>query len=653
VKAALAIAGAEFRANRMALLAAIPYGLLGHLAVTRVDGLGLRGAHLSPSDAAMLGFIAITMCQLCMAAYMGAGAVSRDLSERRLGFYLARPIAPLAYWAPKLAVAFVVAYVFGWLIWVPGLLIGPPPGSLVLAAIVRERPVLAGAFATAFVAAAASAAACAVRSRSGLLPVDVVMLSLTGAAFMTAIGKSWGDGTSGVVLSHGLPWIVAAALLLVIGAGAAQIAVGRLDLRRGHAWLSGMLWTGLLACVGGLTVFSYAVADVAPSDLRLPRSSIYAPEAGTPVLLEGVSSRWGNAHSPAFFLDADGRFVRVGGLSWSTGFAWSADGRRFVWSSQALPIGGLGQSTSTKLLGAIPGFAPRVWTMRLDEPGAHARVLARRGPEFEGVRALSPSARRLLIANFSRRTKSVLDTDSAETIASIDDGAGWSNARFLSETAVRALRVDPWQARIVDWDVAGGRLSERGAIPVMGEHGAPARFVPTHDWERVLRFDGSGLFLHDLEGRLLATLVDGWPQSRNRLVGLLSDGRFGSVEETTDGLLLRVFDASGHPRSEGRFKGRFPVAVGGESAPGVLALGVLPLHEDGVRETLFVDLASGSVARREPGLWPALRPWRGHSGAEAVVPGSLATRLFLGEEGLVLLDTASGARKVLVQRRTP
>jgi hypothetical protein len=193
----------------------------------------------------------------------------------------------------------------------------------------------------------------------------------------------------------------------------------------------------------------------------------------------------------------------------------------------------------------------------------------------------------------------------------------------------------------------GGSLTERGRFVT------PAVLFPTDDWGRVLRLHESGLSLHDLDGRALATLAEGWQARMNRAAGPLSGNRFGSVEEGPEGLRLRVFDSEGRRLGDSRIKGRFPLRVGGESAPGLLALGLLSSAEQDQRETLFVDLATGGLVRREPGVLPALRRWEpGQPGdCQNPQPASLATRLFLSDEGIVILDPTTGAHSSYVRRR--
>jgi hypothetical protein len=639
VKAALAIAAAELRSLRLALVGALLAGGVGHLIIYK-----LRVARHAPSgeSAATIAFVVVLCTQLGLAAVLGGNAVSRDLAERRLGFYLARPVAPLAYWAAKLAAAFLIAYVAGWLVLMPGFVLGP--ASVQLAAVLgmtREWGVLPQLAGTAAALALGAAATGAVRARSGLLMVDVVLLVATVAALRAVVLASWEGGSADVVVFRALPWLRWAAVPLLFAASAVQIALGRLDLRRGHASASAVLWTGLLACVLGLFLLSAAVDNVTPQDLRIRAfPPIEAPLSGDRVLVQGSDDRW-SGHMAAFFMDADGGFLPKRG-TWDWSHAWSVDGRHFVSSQGALPMFGR------------RGFTPSLWAIDFAAPAAGPRLIARR-PAHDRVLALSPDGSRLLVE--SLRTKQVVAVGDGAMLASIPEPATWSMARFVSGTSVRALRRDIAQARIVDWDVASGRLTERGAIRFEGDAGDSRSIIPTHDWQRVLRVDGAGLFMHDLDGRLLATLVDGWPATpKSRYAfhraGLLSAGRFGSIDRGSEGFRLRVFDRDGRALFETRVEA---ASVGGESEPGVLVVGRGKIWSaDGTirfaGESEFVDLATGRVVRREPGLWPAFNAWGVLGGS--VEPGSLATRLFVTtDDALVRLDPVTGARKVLVRRR--
>jgi hypothetical protein len=601
--------------------------------------------------------------------------VARDLAERRLGFYLSRPLPPLSYFAGKMSAAFLLAVAAGCACLLPALVLGRGGltwSALAGAAARSSAPYLV----VCFVLAVGAAAGGAVRTRSRLLLLDFALLPVTLVVFLRTIGDSWRLGITDIVIVNALPSALAAATLVLLVASAAQVSFGRLDLERGRVWLSAIAWSGLLACVVAMNLYSRTVAGASPGELRIPNGvSLRAPRSGEHVMLEGVTTGRSGRSGPfggdrfyaGFLLDGNGRVVKMAGLEGLTGLAWSADGRHFAWSKDSMMGGGSAGYSSPPLLREIPSFLPSVWVVSLESPNARPRQVPRPDQPLEAALALSASGRHLLVA--TERGKAVVDVETGATLASLDDPAEWASPRFLSETLVRALRLGAsGQSRIVDWDSAARRSSERGAIASESTTASGARWyatlTPTQGYERVLRYDAAGLFLHDLDGRVAVTLVDGWT-SPHRAAGLLSGGRVACIEYDSEGLRLRVFAPEGRPSLDARLAGRL-LRVGGESAPGLLALGLAPDRGSGKRETAFVDLATGGVVRREPGVVPALRRWqpaeslgpRNPARGEAALqqdeqdhePASLATRLLLGDEGVLLIDSRTGDRRLLVRR---
>lgn len=651
MKGALAIAAAEIRQHRLVIWAGLLLGCLPlvlHLVLHGVPmrpfapGLGARQA----SDP-----VWATAVNLSLAVAFGLGlvGVSRDLSERRLGFYLARPLSLFQYWAGKVGAAFLLSVAAAALVLSPAHLVGSMSWTATGATLAHGWRVWLGGIS--FALAAGSAAGGAFRARSGLLVLDIVMLPLTSAAVVFAFARAWEAGTGEVVMLFGLPWLGAAATLVLLAAGAAQICAGRLDRKRGHALLSAIAWGGLwFFFVGGMLGGSRFVASATPADLRLPHNvSFHGSRAGTHVMLEGPSTRWTYPYRyvPGFLLNAQGEFIRLGGFERLSGWAWSADSRHVAWSKED-PSAGLPVQAKPPFASS---FDPSILVLSLGEPGAVPRRLTR--GRSADVRAISPSGERVLVRTAHGRE--VIEISTGRAVAKAGDRLDWPCATFVSENSVRALRADRERSTVLDWDLAGGPVVERGTFFLKGDGAGLVRLVPADDWQRVLRFDGSGLFLHDLDGRVVATLVDGWSTRRNRAAGALSAGRWGAIEEEPEGLRLRVFDRQGRQSAEARFKARFPLRVGGESAIGLLALGVSPFSKkEDQPATLFVDLGTGSLMRREAGLSPALRRWEpGREGdTENPEPATFSTRLFLSDDGqLVILDPATGSRRVLVTRR--
>lgn len=667
----LAVATAEIRQHRIVFWSGLSLGLLPlvlhalvHRELLRPVGLG----EMHPNAEGAVWVFAIVL-SLAVAFGLGAGAVSRDLSERRLGFYMARPLPLFQYWAGKLGAAWLLAVAAAVLVMLPAHLLGSLRWSDTADSLGKALGWSGWLKGLAFSVAAASAAASAFRTGSGLLLLDIVMLPLVWAATWGALADAFNAGTGEVVMLSAMPWLASLATLVLLAAGAAQVCLGRLELRRGHVLLSAIAWGGLLLFwVGGILAWSRIVSTATPAEIRLAYASVSAPGSGDHVMIDGISTTWSYHYHPGFLIDARGGFLRLGGLQNVNGVAWSTGGETFALSAEGpFPMADLPPSARPS---GPPGFEVQsLLIQRLDRPGAPPRRFERQEPD-EAVRAVSPSGRRLLLE--SSAGKAIVDAETGRDLARLEDLERWAGAAFLSENRVRALRLrgqparhifpglaDParagrrGQAVIVDWDLGSSRASERGTIALAGARQAPGRLAPAPAWERVLRIDDDGLFLHDEAGDVVATLVDGWPGRGNRGAGWLSGGRVACVEEAHDGLRLRVFGPDARLASDSRLDGRFPVRIGGEIAPGILALGVSPSAEAGQRATLFVDLASGQVVRRLAAVWPALRRWEWGREPEAgdPVPGSFATRLFFADEGLVALDAATDARTLVVASR--
>lgn len=694
MKAAFAIAAAEIRQHRLVLWAAPLVGLLPlvvHYALERtLPRAGVKSQARTDlytgEEWEFFVWAAAWVFSMAVALGLGATVMSRELGERRLGFWLSRPVPLVQYWAGKLGATLLLAVAVGALVLLPAHLLGSMSWDSTSISFFRRSAQLIRTWLTmlGLVGAAAAVMGGAFRARGGLLILDIVMVPLVWAASLSALGSTWQAGTGETVVLFGVPRLLLVAVAVLLVASAAQVCAGRLELQRGHALLSAITWGGLLLFfVGGIRAFSGYVASETPADLRLPHGVwIDAPEAGSHVVLAGASARWSYNYTPGFVVDAQGRFVRIGGFEGVSGLAWSRDGRHVACSRSGFGPE-QGPDRPRLFLNAF-GWAPTLVVRDVDRPEATRRLTLEEDLE---VAAVSPSGQRLLLR--SRQGKQVFAVESGNTKAVLEDPLPWKHAEFLDEKTLRALRIERRptpaaprgdlvnqlvqptaaallgerdmaerpplafeQATVVEWDVDSARVTERGKVALQGSRTFFAGLTPSADWQKLLRHDATGLYVHGLDGQVVATLVDGWAKG-NRAAGPLSGDRYGCIEEGPEGLRLRVFGSDGRLLSEARLKGRFPVRVGGEPRAGLLALGVAPLSDEGERATLLVDLASGNVVGREPGLSPAARRWEPGNDLESthLEPGSFATRLLLGEDGLVSLDPATGARSVLVARR--
>jgi hypothetical protein len=662
VKGVLAIAAREIREHRLFLLAALLLGLFPPLFAWLVpagsipERLVMRDA---PQPQAwevtlVLGTALGGLFALGLAVSLGASVVARDLTERRLGFYLARPVSPLAVWAGKMLAAVAVplaAFALALLL--------PLATTAFLGRGIADFDVTGSALARLFAFFAAMVAvvvlvtallAGLLRVATPLLALDVALFAAWAGAVVLITDQLFAAGAFTVAMTYAFPGFWLAVLAVFLAAGAAQVVAGRVDVVRGRRALSATLWGGLSLCVAGLVLFGRFVASATPADIVLWGASVEAPSNGERVLLRGPSRRWTTGHNhlyrPTFVVEADGRHVPLGG---DVVGVFSSDGRRLAWAQEGL------------LSGRVNVYDVEV--------GTHAASLGwpSRPPQTQSsVLAVSPTGRRLLVLrgeSLVSRALEVLDSETGSVMATLEDARDPSArvhaARFVSETTVEWLAVGPATAgsqqpaegcSLREWDLASSHAATRSSFalarrPDWEDRGSECR--PSPDWSRVLLLDASGLRLHDAGGAHLGTLVSSWT-SQDQLAGWLSDSRIWTVEGQAAGLALGVFGPDGRPALAVRVAGRFPVQVGAEVTPGQLALAPSSDSAAG-SETVFVDLETGSVKRRERGVRPALYGgWR--MGDAPVAPGSFASRLFLTDErALVSIDPATWRRRTIVQ----
>jgi hypothetical protein len=658
MKGAIAIGVAELRHHRLVLWVAPLLGLLplvGHFLVHRAP---LRPAQPGETqfNAGGLVWVLAYVLSAAIAVGLGSEAFSRDIRERRLAFWLSRPLSLFQYWAGKLATAWLLAVAAAALVMLPAHLLGALSWAETADTLGKAIGWRNWTLLLALLVAGANVASGFFIVRSPLLALDIVMLPVLWAIAGLALGQTVQMGTGRIVSETGLPWVARGAVLVLLAASAVQICVGRLDMARGRRWLSGITWVGLLSLVtGGILGFGHYVAAEAPTDLHLAWVDVDAPPGGRHVLLGGTSSRWWGHHF-GYVLDERGQSHAIGDGDGLSGWAWSRDGRRIAWSRE-----GLFSEESGARPPAFFGLGPAVTLLDLEAPGREAERLALQ--ESGSVVDFSPSGQRLLLLG---PTKRVVDAATGAELATLQDPIQWHQAAFVSETMVRALRQGPLEgvgnldgdvtewAFVVEWDLSSGRVAERGSVALQGAM-AWTVLKPVESWQKLLRLDRRGLSLLDLDGSVIVELAGGWPAVAPRMAGRLSGGRYGLIEEEDSELRFRVFDAEGAAVCDARLPG-FPVRVGGEPAANMLAVAVTPQRGAGAGPlvTLLVDLATAEIERREVDAYPALAGWgwRGFFGRVHTEPepGSLATRLFLGDDGLVTIDPATGARTVLVRR---
>lgn len=181
-----------------------------------------------------------------MAVVLGAIVLGRDLFERRLGFYFARPLSAAAIWAGKFFAVPILSTAAAFLIWLPAC-IDTRVFDDQTRQILHSPMILFVLLGTLGIAAVSHVFGTWFRSRSRWLLFDLPALAMF-------VLLDWRILESVAEIDTVIPAQQTIGFLVMIAAsvaGFAQIAVGRTDLDRGRRTLSLVLWGVLL---GGTTL---------------------------------------------------------------------------------------------------------------------------------------------------------------------------------------------------------------------------------------------------------------------------------------------------------------------------------------------------------------------------------------------------------------
>ncbi len=567
-------------------------------------------------------------------SFLLGSAIGREITDKRLGFFFARPVGNNAIWAGKLAGSWLLAVGAAFLVLLPA-------GLVDLATWTREARsglavVLAGAFAFAVLVflALGNAASLVLRSRSPWAAGDLTALILWAALTGAGILPLAADRAPQLLQRLGVA-IAAACALALLASIAAQVSIGRADSERGNRARFLVLW-GLLLAVAGAT-FGSVRWLLKPSAKQL-------------------SSAWVGAAAPS------GNWIEVEGRArgrvdlWSS-FFFDVASRRAI-HAQAGRIGGavLSQDGSTAAWTGMSYFGPEerreVWTCRL-APGAvpvHTSITA-----LYGRIALSPDGSRVAAAQ--EKTLGLYDLSSGRLLGSIalDDDERFSRFVFIDRDRLRLYRI-PSAARageslgaieVSEYDPAARRIR---SSTIANVHRPFALTFEDRSGRLLIWEKGSALSLFDVtHGRLIAVLGNfGWDAASRTF---LADGRI-AVGETSGGAgRVHLFSGEGQAQKVFEIGPAGLIFLGGEVSPGVLAgaLGPTP-YVPGASDSFLLDLRDGRLTRVAGRLEPvaARLRWR----LSRPEPGSVAARLFFDSNGeLLLLDPATGKLATLFPER--
>ena len=576
-------------------------------------------------DRPLLGVLLGVVMTLAAAILTGSSVIARDLAEGRLGFFLARPLPWWSIWGGKMLAALVLTFAAGVIVLGPGAFGGewrlpaggwwamiPVPGLVAMIGI-------ANAFAVAY------------RARSAWFALDLAMAGALGAAVVhtSRTLMDWGAFPFEPSAVSAALWLLAAAVTI---AGAAQVAEGRADIRRGHRVLSIVLWSVLTPAVLAYAAWGAWVGRFAPADFRTVASAW--PSSNGSWIAAAGRTRWPRPENftPTVLMDAGGqRFLRVGAAFSLRGPVFSEDVTRAVWVTDAWTD------------------SPRLMTANLDSnhPSVSRVPLPVPPGRVVGV-ALSADGQNVAVVQSAQATLFTLGSAQATVVAPVH-ASWWRPIVFDGDGRVHLLngpadRFSPGILDVIVLDPATRKATTTGHISTRGqaiEHWGPGA-------ARVAVIDSLGprrpiLTLHDgSTGALIATLV---PEGRagGISVAFMRDGRLAVVEYGR-GVVLRVFSTEGEESLSLEILPTFGFARVAEVAPDVLAVEMPFPGLDAGSDSVLIDVSARRVMRREHGVRPAALSWFARGAPEAPNAGGL----FIDDRGaLVRLDVATGERRVV------
>jgi hypothetical protein len=310
----------------MAFVAALVAGLLALLSPLFFQR-GSAGLHEARAFSAL---IAAAAFGLGAALLFGGTVLVRDLAEKRLAFYFARPFSAFAVWAGKLGAAVALTFALAFLGLLPTLLVEGNIG------VFRAGVFPFAALLAVFVVVIADAVMAALRSRSPWLLIDLVLLGAVAAAVVWALGKLFVEGWWGFGPPHpalvGL--VVSVPVLILLAASFARVASGRSDMRRSHGAQSVTLWSLALPLTAAFVGFTAWLSSPTPDDLIEVRKREKAPKGGWE-FVSGTARHRGDVVAAFLRKRETGHFARLSrraGYGMAFSEAFSADGRRAAWT---------------------------------------------------------------------------------------------------------------------------------------------------------------------------------------------------------------------------------------------------------------------------------------------------------------------------------
>jgi ABC-type transport system involved in multi-copper enzyme maturation permease subunit len=526
---------------------------------------------------------------LALAILLGTSMIGRDLSDKRLSFYFAKPVSASSIWFGKvLASLILIAACF--------LVLMAPVLLLALKAWESSWNVNLGAL-TAAIALLSVAFFCGshvvstmVRSRSPRIVLDGLLAAASLGIAALLVRKIYLSDALELSIGLAVGMTVATTVALLFS-GAWQLERGRADRQRNHIELSKFVWTSVAIVLALAATFVAWVTGATPRSLTGFRTSVQA-KSGPWLFLEGSLS-----HRPGyrgkFLVNAnDGSWYRYrpAGEYWLRA-AFTADGRHAAYFGDT----------------ARSAHRLHLFTMDLDgkpEPVATGITASPR----VGSLVLSDDGSRL--AMIEDHNVSVVDLRTKRTLGAARVPVGHVRMFFVTNDLLRIYSTTSEGGgatlrstlRIFELEAAQHTLRETTAAPVVAHTvlstvsaDGTTMLLGMHDGAN----GGGRLVLADARtGQASATIP---VAHRAEVFGaeLLDGNRVAYVSTEADGRGLLHVTGIANPIDLGPLQ---QAHVLGEVAPGKLSVVAVVSGGNGpmrVSESLLVDLGRGVIERRE------------------------------------------------------
>lgn len=630
----LAIASREFVERKLVIAAG---GVLAVMTLFTPFLPGVEGFTKGDIIGIASGWVSM-MILFVGALVMGMTSINGDLSERRLGFYFARPVSGLAIWLGKVTGTLAVVIVTAAIAFLPA---GVDGFSSILE--IEAFGVFVFAWTLVGFFFFGHVTACFARVRSIWILLDFAGLFVLVAGVVTLF-KVY---VRTVSIDYLGPFILDAAGLsiqiligLAVIASATGVILGRVDPTRVHRWTSTALWT--LVASGLLVAWIAAtwIAAATPRDVRAGTRTV--EPVGREGEWIGVSGFARAGLYQEFVMNPAGRHLALGSK-----FGLVASASRFV------------------AIEPDPGFRfRRAANMIFDGTIVYADLdgdleWQRTKIDVEGMGpwgvqpALSKEGTRLAIPTESGlAVYSLPDETMLRAVAfDLSDTSWYARMFFVDDDRLRILKTSKRTSslddagrsvsltEVFDVTISSGRQISRASFEATS-------FVVDPSGQVVVVKTGNERRVIDLETGLTTGTFES--KAHWGLVRWLADGRLAISEDVGPGAgrSLRVVTREGEEIARLDFPDAEMLRLGYEPRPGVLMATAGPMTSlDSCRERrlLEIDLKAGTSREVGRGL-TTLFGW-----TSEVPQGSTAARTFATCDGRVVRfdQSLAGSKTVL------